>query len=373
MGDDLPFRGEQLRLARLAFGYSLDELGVKVGATRQFVHQLEIGAKVPSRDLVVALAAALGVTPRFFSASARATVRPEQCHFRKQAATPASVTSQVLARGSILDTLTEELDNRLDLPRVDFPDFAATSLDEVEAVAEAAREHWGLGKSGPITNMMRVVENAGAIVTYFDGVSDRVDALSMDRRRPIIVRSEAKQSLCRLRFDLAHECGHLIMHRGIQTGDRLTEDQANRFASAFLLPRSPFLHMFPRSRFLNWELIFHIKLNWKVSARAILRRALDLGVITPGQYRTGNVHLAKTGQTKIERYDADLQMEQAELLDVAIDTLGGLYPGAVSEFASELGLGKGMFDHLTSRELDAPVIASVDSKVRYVDFTARRK
>ena len=372
MNTDKPFRGEQLRLARLAFGYSLDEVGVAVGATRQFIHQLEVEAKAPSRDLVTALAGALGVTPRFFSAAPRATVRPEQCHFRKQATTPASITSQVLARGSILDALTEELDNRLELPTVNFPDAAVHSLDDVEAAAEAARAHWGLGRSGPITNMMRVVENAGAIVTYFAGVSDRVDALSMDRRRPIIVRSEAKQSLCRLRFDLAHECGHLVMHRGIQTGDRPTEDQANRFASAFLLPRAPFLHMFPRSRFLNWELIFHIKLQWKVSARAVLRRAFDLGVISADQYRTGNIHLAKTGQTKVERYDADLPMESAELLEAAMDALEGTHPGALLEMANELGLAAPMFGHLTSRALDSPVVPTDDETVRYVDFTTRR-
>jgi Zn-dependent peptidase ImmA (M78 family) len=312
------------------------------------------------------------VTPRFFSASARATVRPEQCHFRKQATTPASITSQVLARGSILDALAEELDSRLELPSVNFPEATVQSLDDVEAAAEAARVQWRLGNSGPITNMMRVVENAGAIVTYFAGVSDRVDALSMDRRRPIIVRSDAKQSVCRLRFDLAHECGHLIMHRGIQTGDRPTEDQANRFASAFLLPRAPFLHMFPRSRFLSWELIFHIKLQWKVSARAVLRRAFDLGIISADQYRTGNIHLAKTGQTKIERYDADLPMENAELLAAAMDALEGARPGALLETANELGLAAPMFQHLTGRVLGTSAVPDDDETVRYVDFTARR-
>jgi Zn-dependent peptidase ImmA (M78 family)/transcriptional regulator with XRE-family HTH domain len=372
MNTEKAFRGEQLRLARLAFGYSLDEVGTKVGSTRQFIHQLEVDAKVPSRELVIGLARTLGVTPRFFSIAPRATVRPEQCHFRKQATTPASITSQVLARGSILDALTEELDSRLELPTVNFPDAMVQSLDDVEIAAEAARAYWGLGSSGPITNMMRVVENAGAIVTYFAGVSDRVDALSMDRRRPIIVRSEDKQSLCRLRFDLAHECGHLVMHRGIQTGDRLTEDQANRFASAFLLPRAPFLHMFPRSRFLNWELIFHIKLQWKVSARAVLRRAFDLGVISSDQYRTGNIHLAKTGQTKVERYDADLPMESAELLDAAMDALESTRAGALLEMANELGLAAPMFDHLTSRSLDTPVIRMDDETVRYVDFTVQR-
>ena len=364
MSNERPFRGGQLRLARLAFGYSLDEVGAKVGVTRQFIHQLEVEAKSPTRELLTALASALGVTPRFFSASPRSSVRPEQCHFRKQATTPTSITSQVLARGSILDALAEALDNRLELPRVSFPEASVRTLNEVEVAAELARDHWGLGSSGPITNMMRVVENAGAIVTHFDGISDRVDALSMDRPRPIIVRSDSKQSLCRLRFDLAHECGHLVMHRGVQTGDRWTEDQANRFASAFLLPRAPFLHMFPRSRFLSWKLIFHIKVTWRISARAVLRRALDLRVITPDQYKTGNIHLTKTGQTKVERYDADMPMERAELLDAAIDALEGSRPGALSELANELGLADDMFSHLTQRKLEVPGVGLLNSTVR---------
>lgn len=376
MSMERPFRGEQLRLARLALGRSLDEIGTAVGSTRQYIHQLETDAKTPTQELIGDLAGVLGVTPRFFHAPARATVRPEQCHFRKQATTPAAITSQVLARGSILDSLAEALDGKLSLPAVNFPQASAATLEQVEEAAEIARLHWELGSTGPITNMMRVVENAGAIVTYFDGVSDRVDALSMDRRRPIIVRSEAKQSLCRLRFDLAHECGHLVMHRGLQTGDRPTEDQANRFASAFLLPRSTFLHMFPRSRYLNWELIFHIKLQWKVSARAILRRALDLGLISSDQYRTGQIHLAKTGQTKVEKFDRDMPMENAELLDVALDALDAARPGALAELAGDLGLGASMFSHLTSRDLpsNAPAFGarSDDSVVRYVDFTARR-
>lgn len=63
-----------------------------------------------------------------------------------------------------------------------------------------------------------MVENQGAIVTTFDGVSDKVDALSINRKYPIIIRNTAKESVCRMRFDIAHECGHLIMHDGIETG-----------------------------------------------------------------------------------------------------------------------------------------------------------
>ena len=353
MGDSA-FQGERLRLVRIALGLTLDELGTKVSATRQYLNQLEQGTKLPTMEMTAVLAAALCVAPRFFFISAKRSIRPEQCHFRKQRTTPISVVSQVLARGTLLDGFVSHLDRELDLPAVSFPDIPATLPAEIEAAAEAARQQWNLG-TGPILSMMRVVENAGAVVSFFSGISERVDALSIDSRRPMIIRSEAKPSACRLRFDLAHETGHLIMHRGIQTGDVITEDQANRFASAFLLPRSSFIHEFPRGRFLDWKCILALKMRWKVSMAAIIRRAYDLGMISADRYRIGHIHLSKTGQRRFESYDDDIPTERPELLQAAMRALETAYPGSVGRVAAEAGLVPEMFAHVSGLELPAAV------------------
>lgn len=361
------FEGERLRLARVAQGLTLDELGGRVGATRQYLNQLEQSTKLPSEQMAAALAAAVGVTPRFFDLPSKGNVRPEQCHFRKQRTTPMSVVSQVIARGTLLDTFIGLLDRELNLPSVSFPDIPIKTVAEIEAAAEETRCVWKLG-SGPISSMMRVVENAGAVVSFFSGVSERVDALSIDRPRPMIIRSEAKPAAVRLRFDLAHECGHLVMHKGVETGDKATEDQANRFASAFLLPRSSFIHEFPRGRVLNWHSIFSMKLRWKVSAAAIIRRAYDLNVISADQYRTGYIHLSKTGQKKIERHDDAIPTEEPELLRSAMSALELTYPGAIRRLASEAGLDDSMFSNVSGLILpkDVPV-----EEQNIVDFPRR--
>lgn len=344
------FEGERLRLARVAQGLTLDQVGIRVSATRQYLNQLEQGSKVPTDEMVEALSAALSVKTHFFSLLTHDSVRPEQCHFRKQRTTPVSVISQVLARGTLLDGFVSRLDQEVDLPVVSFPDISASSATEIEEAAEEARRTWGLGL-GPISSMMRVVENAGAVVSFFGGVSERVDALSIDRQRPMIIRSEAKPAACRLRFDLAHECGHLIMHRGVETGDKVTEDQANRFASAFLLPRSSFIHEFPRGHYLNWKIIYDLKLRWKVSAAAIIRRAYDLRMISADQYRTGYIHLSKTGQKRVEYYDDQISPEEPELLLSAMDALENAFPGSVQRIASEVGLEATMFENVSGVEL----------------------
>lgn len=357
--------GEQLRLARLAHGYSLEEVGELIGATRQFIHQLEIGSRSPSDEVIEALAYVLGVTSTFLAEPIPSTVRPEQCHFRGQSKRPASVTSQVLARGTLLDKFVAAVEQHLDLPPVMFPDLPANTAEEIEQAAEEARRYWGLGTTGPITSMMRVVENAGAIVTYFGDLSDRVDAFSMDRRRPIIVRSSLKESLCRQRFDFAHECGHLVMHRGIQTGDRATEDQAHRFASAFLFPRGAVLREFPRGFSINWRALYELKLRWKMSVRAIIRRAYDLKLLTPAQYRTANIHLVKTGQAKIEKYDNDgsLPIEQPELLPSALDALDEAILGGAPSVGSEIGFSRSMLQLVTGAIFPDPDPTIDDPKV----------
>ena len=357
------FVGDQLRLARLSHGLSLEQIADAVGATRQYIHQLENGSRTPGGDLLDALADVLGITRDFFFAAQVGNVRPEQCHFRKQQTTPASITSQVLARGTMLDRLAAQLDRRLKLPAVNFPDIPVTSLNDVERAASEARRYWGLGADGPIISMMRVVENAGAVVTYFHGLSERVDALSMDRPRPIIVRSDAKASLCRQRFDLGHECGHLVMHRGVETGDRETEDQAHRFSSALLLPRGPFLNEYPRGRSLNWPELFKMKQRWKVAVRAIIRRALDLGVIDHAQYRSANIQIVKTGQAKQERLDDQMPLEQPELLDAAMTAMQQAEANGLRTLAADLCVSGGMFKLLTGRPLPPPVIESGDPKV----------
>jgi len=347
------FHGDKLRLARLLAGLSLDELGGSVATSRQFVHQLETGAKEPTDEMRDALAAVLTVTPAFFSTPAINPVREEDCHFRRLVSTPRGLVAQAVARGTAVEALVNGLEAQVRLPDVDFPESARPEApDAIERVAEEARRHWGLGLDGPITSMTRVLENAGAVVVQFDDLTDRIDALSMARRRPIVVRSTAKAAGARLRFDLAHEAAHLIMHQGIITGDSVTEGEAHRFAGAFLIPRGAFAREFPRTRrALDWNALFAMKLRWKVSVRAIARRAFDLGLIDAAQYRTANIQLVKTGQAKTERHDDRIVIEEPELLSSAVAWLLKRDGIGLHRLLADLGMAPELFTRLTGQSL----------------------
>ena len=46
-----PYRGDKLRLARLAKGYSLEELGNILNVTRQNIHKMEAGQEPTSEQM----------------------------------------------------------------------------------------------------------------------------------------------------------------------------------------------------------------------------------------------------------------------------------------------------------------------------------
>ena len=319
------FNGSELRLARQYHGHSLNDLASFIGKSRQYLHQLETGRTEPTNQTIDLLAELLKVMPEFFCSNGQTYFADEQFHFRKNVTSKVACKQTVKARGEFFERIVKFMDLHLNLPSVDFPSYEEIeTVEDVERAAENTRKHWDLG-SGPISNMVRVVENAGAVVTSFEGVSSSVDALSISAKRPIIIRNDAKQSPFRLRFDLGHEMGHLILHEGQVTGDRFTEAQANRFASAFLMPRTTFSKDFliagKYGSRISWQGLTELKMKWKVNKAAMLYRAKDLKLIDDNQYISAVIGLKKKGEGIEEFEDKYIEKEKFELINNAVNSL----------------------------------------------------
>ena len=357
------FEGAALRLARIFSGLSLEEVAEKVNKSRQYLHKLETGQSNPTPELSAELADALNVEIGFFSYR-KLQLHEEQFHFRSLMTTKNSVRQIAVARGEMVNKLIHVLEDYLRLPAINIPCYDhVSSVNDIEAIAESCRRHWDLGL-GPIDNMTRLAENVGAVVTTFAGVSKQVDALSVAVERPFIVRNTAKADTCRQRFDIAHELGHLVMHEGVVTGDRTTESQANRFASAFLLPRTMMAKLFPRPKGnrLNWIGIREFKQTWKVSKAAILYRARQLDLITEQQYKTGVITLRKYGESSGEKDDYLIDPEPPELLATAIQALSENHSIGIDELAQMLNVRRSFLEEVTG--LDSQLLSQIDVQLK---------
>jgi hypothetical protein len=79
----------------------------------------------------------------------------------------------------------------------------------------------------------------------------------------------------RLRFSLAHELGHLVLHEN-QTGKSI-EAEADEFAAELLTPRCAIRSDFPKR--LTLSTLTMLKTRWGVSIKSLIRRARELQFI----------------------------------------------------------------------------------------------
>ena len=157
--------GSNIRLARLFHGLSLSDLGERLGRSKQFLSRVETGVEPVSDALEQALVDELGVLPEFLREVEAMPLTEEQCHFRKQLTTKVALRQYARARGEMLKRLVGVLDAHLELPPYKVAEADPTSDEAIERGAERCRVEWGLGW-GPISNVTRVAENAGAVVMH---------------------------------------------------------------------------------------------------------------------------------------------------------------------------------------------------------------
>jgi Zn-dependent peptidase ImmA (M78 family) len=155
----------------------------------------------------------------------------------------------------------------------------AMDIDEYDGdavrIAQLVRATWRL-PLGPIESMVATAESAGALVYRVDFGTRLLDAVShwAPDMPPLFFLSDAAPP-DRLRFSMAHELGHVIMH-GVPT--REMEREADQFAAEFLMPAREIGPSLPA---IDLSMAAQLKSYWRVAMSALIRRARDLGYITP--------------------------------------------------------------------------------------------
>ncbi|GAB2805076.1 helix-turn-helix domain-containing protein [Dyella kyungheensis] len=350
------FIGSNLRLIRLYHNLSLSDLGEDVGVSKQFLSRLETGGEAVSDSLLSGLSDRLQVLPDFFGQIDANPITEEQCHFRSQLTTKAALRQSARARGEMLKRLVGVLDAHLDLPSYSVGSYEPDSVEAIERAAESFRDSLGLGR-GPLSSLTRIAENAGAVVMRVQGLASEIDAISFATKRPLIALNDCGRSGCRQRFGIAHELGHFALHVGLLTGDRLTETQANRFASALLMPRTTFANeckLATRGSRLNWQGLSTLKLRWGVSKAAIIYRGRQLGILSEDQARAGYIGLKRHGEALQELEDHLVPPDDPEIVSEGLKVMKEHYGIPVSAVAREMRVFPALLGNLLMTEEPMP-------------------
>jgi Zn-dependent peptidase ImmA (M78 family)/DNA-binding XRE family transcriptional regulator len=324
----LGFVAERLVEAREARGLSITDLADLTGIAKQLISEYEKGKKTPSPESFSRLADKLNLPHRFFFKSPP-QINREQIFFRSLSAATKKARLRAERRLNWFEEIIEYLTHFIELLPVNIPNYDIgndpniISLEDVEELALKCRREWGLG-DGPISNVVRLLENNGIIVARQELDATTLDSFSRwsSENIPIIVLGIDKRSAVRSRLDAGHELGHLVLHRSIDKlgGTRLAiiEHQAFRFASAFLLPARSFVNDFS---FPSLDVFLNLKLKWKVSIAAMIFRCKELSIIDDYQYSYLFKSYNKRGWKKREPYDDEIIVETPVFISRCIDLI----------------------------------------------------
>jgi len=275
------------------------------GVTRRTVTDWESGNVVaPPVEL---LANVFEVDTGFFGREDAPDLDQGDLSFRALSSVGARKANRVVAAARMSLEFSQWLDEYYRTPDVDLPSvedlLSPLSPDDYspERASKMLRQIWALSDR-PVKNIMWLLEQHGVRIFSIPSEDRDVDAFSFwHGGRPYIFINTEK-SAERLRFDLAHELGHLILHKGVSTArERHYEIQANQFASSFLMPAAGLLaQVSTASSQLRLQDIYVMKRSWRVSAVAMVRRLFDLGAILDWHYRNWMVDLSSRGYRRGE-------------------------------------------------------------------------
>lgn len=271
------------------------------------------GETLPTDDNAEELVRVLRFPKAFFYGPDIEEPDQDTTSFRSQTSMSAAIRDAALAAGAIGFLISDWVEAKFDLPKPSLPDL---HLYEPEASARTLRQEWSLGEK-PISNMIKLLESKGVRVFSLSENTSVVNAYSLWRKStPFVFLNTFKSAECS-RFDAAHELAHLVMHQDGKVKGRQAEDQANRFASSFLMPEADVLGVLPRVSRL--QQLIEAKARWKVSLAALNYRVHKLGLTSDWRYRDYCIQIANRGYNKHE--PNKIEREQSVVWEKVIKAL----------------------------------------------------
>ena len=315
-----------LRVARQLRGLQQGDAAQRLGISQAMLSRVENKMAGFPSDLIAKASIVYEMPTTFFMQTDTVYGAPVSVHamWRKKSAVSAKEMDQIVAELNLrlmhLRRLLQavEVETNYDVPSLITDEFP------VERIAALVRANWKL-PAGPISNLTRALEAAGVVVVHSEMAGSAVDGVTfaVPGLPPLIVLNIA-QPADRMRWTLAHELGHLVMHRTQPTSEM--EKEANDFASNLLMPAQD-IKLYFQGR-IDLRLLARLKPLWRVSMASLLMRAKGLGVLRNNQERylwqqfsSANIRHSEPPELNFER---ETPTVMPELFETHIRQLG--YP-----------------------------------------------
>lgn len=346
------FNGSRLQSALDARMWSVGMLSEMSGLSTSMLYYLLNDEKKPSYDTLLNISNTLKLPEDYFFKNDSKV--NSHSFFRSYKRSTKTLRKSIKTKLEWVSEIHSFLSNHVKFPDLNIPVFEELksrdprniSLDEIENLAQKTRSYWGLS-DGVIANTTQLLESNGFIITRFLLGNEDVDALSrIENDQVYILLASDKNSSSRNKFDNCHEAAHVVLHSNINKqvfdpekneNHTLLEEQANRFAGAFLLPEVSFARDFT---YPTLESFKALKVKWKVSIGLLVYRARDIGLINERTFKNLQINISKKGWRKNEPLEDRIEVEKPSLIKKAFELILDEELITVSEMEREIGLSQ---------------------------------
>jgi len=340
------FYGEKLHEIREMFSYTRKDLADELQLNEQLIWEFETNQTTPNFLIINNLKKIFSVRSSFFFLDSYLENISETSDiaYRKK---PGKLRNGVKSENVFLNFLVTHIK---ELEQIVYPiagtihsftekveksyNLTQLSLTDLKKIAEDARENFDV-----ISNkrLMYYLELSGIYIIERD-LEDTIDAYSswiLNDAVPVIILNNGKNPAVRRNFDMAHELGHLLLHKYVDfdqlNADELDkiEKEANLFASYFTLP-----HEELKTDFFNLnsptdpKAYIELKRKYRMSIQAIAYRANQEGWLSKKENRLFWKRLHQLGYKLSEPLDSELTIhipgKIRALLSKAIEINDGL-------------------------------------------------
>ncbi len=279
-----PSLSHNLRRLRDARKLSQAEVAERAQLSRVAYGNIESGAAQPRIETLMRIAKVFGVKLQELLTSAR-PLKAVRFRALKRMTSREQVLVDVVRwledYNELEEMLKERIGFRFERLVRDLAKIPARG-DRARVAAEHARHALDLAPDASIRDVCGLLEERGGVKVYpMPLASDAFFGLSIakeDGGPAVVVNVWDRISVERWIFTAAHELGHLLLHLGAYDvakteENREEEEEANQFASYFLMPQDVFAREWNEARGLSLvDRVLKVKRIFRVSYRTVLYR-----------------------------------------------------------------------------------------------------
>lgn len=303
--------GSRIKLAREIAGLTQTELADRIGTTQSGIASMEANLYRPSPDYLKILAKETGFGLTFFEPTHVDEFPSGALLYRTR--TAVTKVERQLAHGltSVAFELALSLGRKLKQVPINLPRLR----ESPERAAQITRTALGIAPHVPVLDLMQRAERNGVLLLFvpreISGLDGFATWVGSPHPRPVVALLGGKVGY-RINFTLGEEIGHLVLHSPLTVPVTEADNQARAFAQELLLPREAMIE--EMSSPITLSNLAPLKPRWNVSLQMLIRRAGDLKLITPNQYRYLNQQVRTNGWTQMEPGDERIPQPKPRLM-----------------------------------------------------------